>query len=85
MNTVISFSCPAHLAMRLAEQNIPARQKSQWIADAISTKLDGRTGIFSMNKRDVLIRSISIIYQSNPALAKLIQEHIEVHDYSTKS
>ena len=40
MNTVISFSCPAHLALRLSEENIPARTKSQWISDAIRTKLD---------------------------------------------
>lgn len=41
MNTVISFSCPAHLAMRLHDENIPARTKSQWISDAIRLKLDG--------------------------------------------
>ena len=41
MNTVISFSCPAHLAMRLNEENIPAREKSKWISDAIRLKLDG--------------------------------------------
>jgi len=41
MNTVISFSCPAHLAMRLQEENIPGRKKSQWISDAIRLKLDG--------------------------------------------
>ncbi len=41
MNTVISFSCPAYLAMRLNEENIPARTKSQWISDAIRLKLDG--------------------------------------------
>ena len=41
MNRVISFSCPAHLALRLSEENIPSRQKSQWISDAIRLKLDG--------------------------------------------
>ena len=41
MNTVISFSCPAYLAMRLNDENIPARTKSKWIADAIRLKLDG--------------------------------------------
>ena len=40
MNTVISFSCPAHLAMRLAEEKIPSRKKSEWIADAIKNKLE---------------------------------------------
>lgn len=40
MNTVISFSCPAHLAMRLAEEKIPPRQKSSWIAEAIKEKLE---------------------------------------------
>lgn len=44
MNTVISFSCPAHLAMRLHDENIPARTKSQWISDAIRLKLDGVDG-----------------------------------------
>lgn len=41
VNTVISFSCPAYLALRLSEENIPARQKSSWISDAIRLKLDG--------------------------------------------
>ena len=41
MNTVISFSCPAHLALRLSEENIPSRKKSEWISDAIRLKLDG--------------------------------------------
>jgi len=41
VNTVISFSCPAHLAMRLNEENIPSREKSRWISDAIRLKLDG--------------------------------------------
>ena len=41
MNTVISFSCPAYLAMQLNEQNIPSRKKSEWISDAIRLKLDG--------------------------------------------
>lgn len=41
MNTVISFSCPAHLAMRLHDENIPSREKSKWISDAIRLKLDG--------------------------------------------
>ena len=40
MNTVISFSCPAHLAMRLAEEKIPSREKSKWISDAIIQKLE---------------------------------------------
>lgn len=40
MNTVISFSCPAHLALRLSEENIPSRTKSSWISDAIRLKLD---------------------------------------------
>lgn len=41
MNTVISFSCPAYLAMRLNDENIPSREKSKWISDAIRLKLDG--------------------------------------------
>ena len=41
MNTVISFSCPAYLAMRLQDENIPARKKSEWISQAIQNKLDG--------------------------------------------
>ena len=41
MNTVISFSCPGHLAMRLHDEKIPPREKSKWISDAIRLKLDG--------------------------------------------
>jgi hypothetical protein len=44
MNTVISFSCPAHLALRLNEENIPPREKSAWISQAIRLKLDGVDG-----------------------------------------
>lgn len=40
LNTVISFSCPAHLALRLSEENIPSRKKSEWISEAIRKKLD---------------------------------------------
>jgi hypothetical protein len=41
MNTVISFSCPAYLALRLSDENIPSREKSRWISEAIRMKLDG--------------------------------------------
>lgn len=44
MNTVISFSCPTYLAMRLNDEKIGAREKSKWISDAIRTKLDGNDG-----------------------------------------
>ena len=53
MNTVISFSCPAHLAMRLNDENIPARTKSQWISDAIRHKLDN-DGFIDIAKLDTL-------------------------------
>ena len=53
MNTVISFSCPAHLAMRLNEQKIGSRKKSEWIADAIRTKLD-EDGFIDIGKLDTL-------------------------------
>jgi len=41
LNTVISFSCPAYLALRLSDENIPPREKSRWISEAIRMKLDG--------------------------------------------
>ena len=53
MNTVISFSCPAYLAMRLNDEKIGARKKSEWIADAIRTKLDG-DGFIDIGKLEVL-------------------------------
>ena len=50
MNTVISFSCPAYLAMRLNDENIPSREKSKWISEAITAKLDGLNGDLVQNK-----------------------------------
>ena len=53
MNTVISFSCPAHLAMRLNDEKIGSRKKSEWISDAIRTKLDD-DGFIDIGKLDTL-------------------------------
>lgn len=53
MNTVISFSCPAHLAMRLNDEKIGSRKKSEWIADAIRQKLDD-DGFIDIAKLDAL-------------------------------
>ena len=53
MNTIISFSCPAHLALRLSEEKIQSRKKSEWIADAIRTKLDD-DGFIDIGKLDTL-------------------------------
>ena len=50
MNTVISFSCPTYVALRLSEQNIPSRKKSEWISEAITAKLDGIQGDIIQNK-----------------------------------
>ena len=50
MNTVISFSCPTYVALRLSEQNIPSRKKSEWISEAITSKLDGIQGDTIQNK-----------------------------------
>lgn len=79
MNTVISFSCPTYIALRLSEQNIRPRKKSEWIAEAITAKLDGRNGLFAHSKRDILSRSISILVSENPALAKLVSEHMKAN------
>ena len=53
MNTVISFSCPAYLAMRLNDEKIGSRKKSEWISDAIRTKLDDN-GFIDIGKLDTL-------------------------------
>ena len=53
MNTVISFSCPAHLAMRLNDEKIGSRKKSEWISDAIRTKLDD-DGFIDIGKLDTM-------------------------------
>lgn len=55
MNTVISFSCPAYLAMRLAEEKIESRKKSEWIADAIRKKLDGDFDMDIRNLETILV------------------------------
>ena len=53
MNTIISFSCPAHLAMRLNDEKIASRKKSEWISDAIRTKLDD-DGFIDIGKLDTM-------------------------------
>ena len=53
MNTVISFSCPAYLTMRLNDEKIESRKKSEWIADAIRTKLD-KDDYIDINKLDTM-------------------------------
>jgi metal-responsive CopG/Arc/MetJ family transcriptional regulator len=53
MNTVISFSCPTHLAMRLNDEKIGSRKKSEWISDAIRKKLDD-DGFIDIGKLDTL-------------------------------
>ena len=55
MNTVISFSCPAYLAMRLNDEKIGARKKSEWIADAIRKKLDGDFDMDIRNLETILV------------------------------
>lgn len=79
MNTVISFSCPTHLAMRLNEEKIASRKKSEWISEAIRAKLDSKNAIFAHSKRVVLARSLSILQSENPALATLLKDHMKLH------
>ena len=56
MKTVISFSCPAYLAMQLNEQNIPSRKKSEWISEAIAAKLDQKDEyiVFNMSTKQLM-------------------------------
>ncbi len=87
MNTVISFSCPAHLAMRLQEQGIPSRQKSQWISDAIRSKLD--TDLFGTisraDKEGVLRWARAIVAKNDQSLAMLITKHLDDHILNIES
>lgn len=83
MNTVISFSCPAHLALRLNEEGIPPRAKSQWISEAIKLKLDG-VSITAHPNRAVLAYACSIIRRNDESLALLVQKHNEKY-HSIKS
>ena len=76
MNTVISFSCPAHLALRLSEENIPSREKSRWISEAIKLKLDG-VSITAHPSRSILAYACSIIRKNDESLALLVQKHLE--------
>lgn len=87
MNTVISFSCPAHLAMRLQEENIPARTKSQWISDAIRSKLDTDSlgTISRADKEGVLRWARVIIAKNDQSLAMLITKHLDDHVLNIES
>jgi hypothetical protein len=87
MNTVISFSCPAHLAMRLQEENIPARTKSQWISDAIRSKLDTDSlgTISRADKEGVLRWARVIIAKNDQSLAMLITKHLDDHILNIES
>ena len=87
MNTVISFSCPAYLAMRLNDENIPARTKSQWIADAIRSKLDTDSlgTISRADKEGVLRWARVIIAKNDQSLAMLITKHLDDHILNIES
>lgn len=76
MNTVISFSCPTHLALRLNEENIEPRKKSEWISEAIKLKLDG-VSITAHPNRTVLAYACAIISRDDESLALLVQKHHE--------
>ena len=78
MNTVISFSCPAHLALRLSEENIPDRKKSEWISEAIKLKLDG-VSITAHPNKHVIAYAISIIAKTDENLAFLLQRFHKNH------
>ena len=87
MNTVISFSCPAHLALRLSEENIPSRKKSEWISEAIRTKLDtSMMGVISRaDKEGTLKWARQIIAKNDPSLARLITRHLDDHILNIES
>ena len=87
MNTVISFSCPAHLAMRLQEENIPSRKKSEWISDAIRAKLDVKSlGVLSRSdKEGILKHARAYIAKNDPSLARLITRHLDDHILNIES
>jgi metal-responsive CopG/Arc/MetJ family transcriptional regulator len=87
MNTVISFSLPAHLAMRLNEENIPARTKSQWISDAIRSKLDTDSlGTISRADKEGILRWARVIVAKNDqSLAMLITKHLDDHILNIES
>ena len=76
MNTVISFSCPAHLALRLSEENIPSREKSRWISEAIKLKLDG-VSLSAHPDRAILVHALVIIRRNDESLALLLEKHIK--------
>lgn len=87
MNTVISFSCPAHLALRLSEENIPSRKKSEWISDAIRFKLDTDSlgTISRADKEGVLRWARVIIAKNDQSLAMLITKHLDDHILNIES
>ena len=87
MNTVISFSCPAHLAMRLNEENIPIREKSKWISDAIRSKLDTDSlgTISRADKEGVLRWARAIVAKNDQSLAMLITKYLDDHILNIES
>jgi len=87
MKTVISFSCPTHLAMRLNEEGIPGRKKSQWISDAIRSKLDtDALGTISRADKEGILRWARVIIAKNDqSLAMLITKHLDDHILNIES
>jgi hypothetical protein len=87
VNTVISFSCPAHLAMRLHDENIPSREKSKWISDAIRSKLDTDSfgTISRADKEGILKMARAYIAKNDPSLARLITRHLDDHILNIES
>lgn len=87
MNTVIAFSCPAHLAMRLNEEDIAKRKKSEWISDAIRLKLDTKSlGTISRgDKEGVLTWARAIVAKNDQSLAMLITKYLNDHILNIES
>lgn len=54
MKVVQTFSAPMHLVLRMDEEIGGHRQKSQWICDAIDTKLNGEESVHQMSSRRLM-------------------------------
>jgi hypothetical protein len=73
--------------MRLNEENIPGRKKSQWISDAIRSKLDTDLlgSISRADKEGILKWARVIVAKNDQSLAMLITKHLDDHILNIQS
>ena len=72
MKTIVSFSAPTHLVMRMNEEIQGHRQKSAYICDAITKKMEG-----GQNTNQVSTRQLIAILHARQDIDEHLRHELE--------